>query len=1401
MASEYIPLSERGTVDAEGNYVPFSERDKLMLPSDRTPTSDLSFGGSTNMALLNALRQGTEIPDRTLSVLSDITTPERREVDRPFSMPSSELIRPYSDVRTIDEIKEKREIPDVMGIIDVAIGGFATRMKEEEKFKKEWKDLPIVKQYKAWGFEVPEEMITGYDKDGIPLGPTDKRLLYTHEPFAIFKGKEFAQQTPNINSPEYQTYKESTSYYMGNVAAGGIGYIDALSFGTLGKATKGEVGVPQKDLLNLFGVSDEKQKDIFEKYYASKSPKEVTSSPIGMMLSGMLGEFTKFYSLYANIGPGVEKLVGPTVSRVISKVAFLNKFKEPVKVLIVEGLKDAVISVPVTTIEAFNSGLRDEDLKDFIITQATIDLAANFLFYKLGKLRKPLAEVMPEIKGDVKIIKLADEVAEAVTKADPIAKVITGITGMPDVAMTKTLASIDDYISAHIKRAEISKLNYPFAEVKIKELSDIELSGIKVESKKTMLEDIMTPKKISATPEVMAKTKLWTTQELMKDSGKKFNPKKLYETLRTAFDPEYTTKQFGGNVYYEASNALHKSAQIEMMVTEEMFLPSLTKTGKGLKSIISEIPSGKGIYRGIEMDNVELVEWYLYTKHNIATSKAGLDTLEALNSKQSKAIVDLLENDYPWLKQINEDVRVYTKTLLDWAVDSRRISQKQATDLIKKYPDWVKTIRDIQKWYDPTIQRPLTTDFLKTLVGGEGDIKSVWDSLAKYTNDVITNSTEQTWKISLYETVKKNPSKYKNVIEITGKKSSVPLDSIDNVFKEMDGRITPEFEIRGNVVDMYLDGKLVQLTIYDKNLFDRWFGGKPFNMNVLEKVISPATKTFKKYTTQESPIFAAKNLPRDTQQAFTWGSENNPVKFLNQLTEAADEMVANTELFKMYKRAGITGSTYSGTNTAKADASAFLKTVHGVGKPIKSALKTLSVASYASENVNRFAEFIRVIRKTGNMSKAVYEASDITVNFAKGGPTLKHLEVISPYSKAASLGAEKRIRQLVNKPVATLLKSALLAAPSLALYIAVRSNPNFVEDITEYERANFLILPNLFGRKDEEGYYEEFNKIPMGRDDITVIHSLLVNVLRLMTGEDDVGWDETLKALVGSFGPSNPVNANILSAYYELKANKNRYGTQITPERLMGLEEKLQYTSNTSEIGKFWGKLAGNATGLSPIEVDYLIDRYTGIIGDFILPATTKGTPFYETFTRAFTIDTVFQNKNVNDFYDLRKELTVKMKSEEFINKGGKEAWVAGYKYDIITDNANKINEYYSIIRDIEKETMNNVELEDMLKKVYQLVEDVHESTLADEQKSKEIKEFTELARDILKGDMTYKQKEDWEIIIRRKIIEQAKDALSKAKEAENFSLEEIISLTMNKYKVDEDTATKILEELIRRQR
>ena len=429
---------------------------------------------------------------------------------------------------------------------------------------------------------------------------------------------------------------------------------------------------------------------------------------------------------------------------------------------------------------------------------------------------------------------------------------------------------------------------------------------------------------------------------------------------------------------------------------------------------------------------------------------------------------------------------------------------------------------------------------------------------------------------------------------------------------------------------VFRDGKMWELTV-DDTLFDALKALSPdaVESNTLTKVIRASNNLFKSLVTGYNPTFLVRNTVRDLQTAGLYTRDGKA--FLRNYPRALAQIKNNGEYWQMYRALG---GSYS---------SVFDYATGTVKEPTSKAGKLmarLESLNMATEQAPRLAEFMSVLEKGGvnseTLADALYAAADVTVNFGRAGTLGKVLNAnYVPFLNPGIQGFDKMIRRVTEtkggREWAKLIgRAAVLGiAPTLINSLLYHDDEEW-DDLRDSDKdTNYMF-------KLKDGIWL---KIPKGRE-LSLLGITADRVSDAVQGRD-VDLIATLNTMGNQVAPANPLTSNIASALVDSalldpdSPGRTWYGGDIENQRLQSYAPGQRYDSSTD----IFSKAVGGALGISPKKLNYVLDQYTGVVGDFLLPILT---PQAERgmFAKAFTTDAVTSNRVSGDFFDEADKLT-----------------------------------------------------------------------------------------------------------------------------------------------------------------
>ena len=377
-------------------------------------------------------------------------------------------------------------------------------------------------------------------------------------------------------------------------------------------------------------------------------------------------------------------------------------------------------------------------------------------------------------------------------------------------------------------------------------------------------------------------------------------------------------------------------------------------------------------------------------------------------------------------------------------------------------------------------------------------------------------------------------------------------------------------------------------------------------------------------------------------------------------------------------------------------------------------INSLSRANELIELAPRFAEFKASLQNGESVEQAIYNAREVTTNFGRGGYITKALNRNGfTFLNANVQGLDKAIRNLtgqngVKGVTYMVVKGAAFSVlPSILNHLLFGIGDDKDE---EYEALPDYIKDNYYLIKLESGDTEydtsgnvisygsgKFVRIPKGRI-TSVFGSFARRTMEGLEGEENP-YENYLSNAWSQIGVGDLVGNNIISPIMQAQLFKNDknhpgeawYGGDIVPTRLQNKPAAEQTDASIDAISNF----IGETFNISPYKVNYVIDQYSGGIGDVLLPMitqeTTSGaeTPIeYLTapIKDSFIVNSTDDNKYAGEFYKTKDKLE--------ITKNGMNATdddILQYKY--MSNISTQMSDLYKEKREVQADvTLSNKE-------------------------------------------------------------------------------------------------------------
>ena len=596
------------------------------------------------------------------------------------------------------------------------------------------------------------------------------------------------------------------------------------------------------------------------------------------------------------------------------------------------------------------------------------------------------------------------------------------------------------------------------------------------------------------------------------------------------------------------------------------------------------------------------------------TDEHGIETV--VTAEQSEAIVKKYEEAHPEFKGVAEKVWAFLQNLNQYRVDTGLISQDTFDYLAKLYPHYVPTYRTGATKGIGAIEGKYNLKVKTTIKTAKGSTKNLLPPdvmIARQVMETVRAGRINQLANALYEGAQKS-----------GDTTYIEIVSRERMSDEAIADLDPtELRPKNNEVVFFRDGERITMRV-SKEIFAGFNAFNP-EVEIHNPLVNGAraiNNGFKRLVTSLNPAFLIRNTIRDVQDA---GINTRYGKtFLKNYARATYEISHNGRLWQLYKAMGGFSSSvfdfekgFSGMQNkwglTKAEGNLLQQTLQGVEN-----------ANAFVEQLPRLAEFISSIEAGNTAEQAILDSADVTTNFARMGNITKVLNrTLIPFLNPSIQGCSKMIRNITSirsaREFASLaLKAALVGVAPMVL------NMLMYEDDEDYKNLRDADKENNFLFK----VGDTFVKIPRGR--VASVIGGLVNRSKTTIEGEDADWAGYVKNIMQQVTPVDSMSRTIFSPFSDVANNITWYGSAIEGRQFENTAPKDRYDENTSSIAIAIGQLIN----YSPKKIHYLLDQYSGVIGDFILPATTaKAEKGF--LSGNFTLDPATSNRLSTDFYEM----------------------------------------------------------------------------------------------------------------------------------------------------------------------
>jgi len=728
-------------------------------------------------------------------------------------------------------------------------------------------------------------------------------------------------------------------------------------------------------------------------------------------------------------------------------------------------------------------------------------------------------------------------------------------------------------------------------------------------------------------------------------------------------------------------------------------------TGPGLVDILKPIP------------NSEMKQFIAYAVSLRAINLEGRDIESGIDIDDAKFMVEKYKNR-GWDAQA-QGLTQWSNHLLDWLIRAGGLTGEVATkmrDLNPVYLPFKRAFLDAAGVFKGGSGFVDTGAGLKGIKGSGRPIINPIESMIAQSREMIAKAQKiRIAKIFADLSQEENIGGFITKVPAPMKATRFEASQINDYILKTTGQLpdagvndfltvfTQDFKYNGkeNIVTIWQNGKQEFYEIHP-DLYEAFKGIDPLKLGPIAKVLAPFSRMLRLGATGLKFSFGlARNPFRDALTYAVFSKRKGATIFDPIKGIYTDLTTKEGEATWRFKKLGGALSGQIGFDRAATQSTYDELLLEKLGKkgkvlkivkhPINTLRDLLSVTEMGPRSAELETNYKKYLAENKDWSEedafvqAFNDAQDVTVNFTKSGKWAKQINEVTAFFNVSIRGPEKTYRSFRERPIQTTIKGILwLTLIALASWYRNKDKDWYrnLPPAYKYNNLFFEIGDNVF-------------RLPIPFELGTIFMSAPQAMLDTYR-DKDIKWMKGLLDVAKSQIP-DPVPSAFQGAI-DVATNKNYLGLPIESEGMQYLyptERKRDYTSKFAiAVSKGLDKIG---VQLSPIQLDYLLDSYSGgFLRQFrVSSEELSGLPVIS--------DLMLQNKDyprrqLNEFFADYELLTQKkaaeVASEEELEKLDEVKSFYKYYSDISDDikeakkekNEEKIKQYILEMRDGLKE-------------------------------------------------------------------------------------------------------------------